>query len=200
MELRNTTADKLLGRGLPVQIGSYGVDTLLASNSSYADYAAHHQTLGHALLFRHERWPSAQRDRFTARVMDRETQLQALEALRRSRRLQAELQHPRILPVLDFFQHKGEWFSVFPRITEAHSLDDIITSIQNDDRPPYSITEFVSLSAGLTDGLAAIHRSGFVHRTLGTNNIHLDGSGYVRLADLGCATPISADDASARAF
>ena len=37
------------------------------------------------------------------------------EGLRRSRRLQAELQHPRIVPVIDFFEHEGEWFSVFAR-------------------------------------------------------------------------------------
>ena len=82
----------------------------------------------------------------------------------------------------------------------AHSLHEIITSIQNDHRPPYSIAEFVALSAGVTDGLAAIHRAGFVHRTLGTHNVLVDSHGQVRLADLGCATPVGADDAAARAF
>src|SRR5262249_28675119 len=38
------------------------------------------------------------------------------------------------------------------------------------------------------------------HRTLGTHNIVVDGNGYVRLGDLGCATPVGADDAAARAF
>ena len=89
---------------------------------------------------------------------------------------------------------------MFARIAEAQSLHEIITSIQRDHRPPYSIAEFVALSAGVTDGLAAIHRAGFVHRTLGTHNILVDSHGYVRLDDLGCATPIGADDAAARAF
>ena len=43
----------------------------------------------------------------------------ALEGLRRSRRLQAEIQHPQILPVVDFFEQHGEWFSVFPRVPDA---------------------------------------------------------------------------------
>ncbi len=132
--------------------------------------------------------------------MDRNTRLDALDGLRRSRRLQAELQHPRILPVVDFFELEGEWFSVFARIPTACSLSDVIISIRDDDRPPYSIAEFVALSAGVTDGLAAIHRAGFVHRTLGEHNVLVDGSDYVRLADLGCATPVGATDDAAEAF
>jgi serine/threonine protein kinase len=52
----------------------------------------------------------------------------------------------------------------------------------------------------VTDGLAAIHRAGFVHRTLGTHNVIVDNRGNVLLADLGCATPVGADDAAAKAF
>lgn len=58
----------------------------------------------------------------------------------------------------------------------------------------------MALCAGITEGLAAIHRAGFVHRALGSNNIHVDRDGFVRLTDLGCATPIGADDAAAIAF
>ena len=194
-----TTSDQLFGRTLPLPIGSYIVERLLSSGPGYADHDARHQELGHGLLFRHERWPSPRRTQ-GSRPMDRATQLDALDGLRRARRLQAELQHPRILPVIDFFEHEGEWCTVFARIPEAHSLHEIVSSIKGDYRPPYSIAEFVALSAGVTDGLAAIHRAGFVHRTLGAHNIIVDGAGYVRLADLGCATPIGADDAAARAF
>jgi hypothetical protein len=192
----------ILGRALPASIGSYVVERLLFETPGYSDYIARHRTLGHELLFRHERWPSP---REWGNVswhpnMDRETTQHAFEGLRRSRRLQAELQHPRILPAIDFFEQEGEWFSVFARIPSARSLRDIVASIRDERRPPYSISEFVALSAGVTDGLAAIHRAGFVHRTLGPHNILVDSGGYVRLADLGCATPVGADDAAARAF
>jgi serine/threonine protein kinase len=193
----NTTSDQLLGRALPLQIGSYVVERLLSGNPSYADYHAYHRTLGNVVLFRHERWPSPHR---TRDIMDLPTQLDALQGLRRSRRLQAELQHPRIVPVIDFFQHEDEWFSIFASIPDAQSLHEIFTAIQQDERPPYSLAEFVSLSAAVTDSLAAIHRAGFVHRTLGMHNIILDNGGYVRLADMGCATPVGVDDAAARAF
>jgi serine/threonine protein kinase len=197
MEEEKTRAAQLLGRALPTPVGSYVVERRLSAGSSYADYEAHHRTLGHGVLFRHERWPSQQRSHATG---DNAPGADALEGLRRSRRLQAELQHPHILPVIDFFEQEGEWFSVFARIPGACSLHDIISSIQKDHRPPSSVAEFVTLSAGVTDGLAAIHRAGFVHRTLGTNNVLIDSRGHALLADLGCATPVGAEDPAARAF
>jgi serine/threonine protein kinase len=188
---------------LPVEIGSYVVERVIWECPTYADYEAHHRTLGHRVLFRHEQWPSPHNPRGSGSIdpiMDRATELDALEGLRRSRRLQAELQHPRIVPIVDFFEHDGEWFSVFAQIPDAQSLRDIVSAIQQDQRPPYNLAEFVALSAGVTDGLAALYRAGFVHRTLGANNIIVDDRGYVRLADIGCATRIGADDAAARAF
>src|SRR5215468_4157304 len=99
----NSTTVRILGRELPVQIGPYIVERLIRSNPSYADYHARHHTLGHGLLFRHERWPSAADPR-DSRSIDTTTgdgaELDALEGLRRARRLQAELLHPRILPVI----------------------------------------------------------------------------------------------------
>jgi hypothetical protein len=178
----------LLGQKLPTEIGSYIVERRLQAGPSYADYAAHHRSLGHGVLFRHEHWSSelAMQD--------------ALDGLRRSRRLQAEIQHPHILPVVDFFEHRGEWFSVFPRVSDARSLNEIVISIARDQRPPFTISEFVAVSAGVTDGLAAIHRAGFVHRTLGIHNVLVDARDHVLLSDLGCATPVGADDAAAAAF
>ena len=193
----------ILGRALPASIGSYVVERLLFGTPGYSDYVARHRALGHELLLRHERWPSPRSDRGSQSwhpAMDPETTKHAFEGLRRSRRLQAELQHPRIVPVIDFFEHEGEWFSVFARIPAVRSLRDIIASIQDERRPPFSITEFVALSAGVTDGLAAIHRAGYVHRTLGPHNVFVDSAGFVRLADIGCATPMGADDEAARAF
>ena len=47
----------------------------------------------------------------------------------------------------------------------------------------------VTLSSAVTDGLAAVHRAGFVHRTLGSQSVLVDTSTFVLLSDLGCATP-----------
>jgi hypothetical protein len=184
----NQTTHWLLGQRLPTEIGSYRVERRVVSGPSYADYAGHHLSLGHGVLFRHEHWSAdlAMRD--------------ALEGLRRARRLQAEIQHPHILPVFDFFEHRGEWFSVFPRVADARALSEIIASIAKDQRPPFTIAEFVAVSAGVTAGLAAIHRAGFVHRTLGIHNVLVDPRDHVLLTDLGCATPVGADDAAAAAF
>lgn len=190
----------LLGAALPVRVASYVVERSRSVGASYADYDASHATLGHDVLVRHERWPSAHVPAGSTPFTDRADVLHALEGLKRARRLQAALLHPRILPVIDFFEHASEWFSVFACVPESRALQDVVTSIADGVRPPASIAEFVELSAGVTDGLAAIHRVGFVHRTLGIHNILMDGQGFVRLADLGCATPASADDDAAQAF
>jgi hypothetical protein len=203
MSQPTATTDRLLGRPLPQTIGVYDVERVLSANAGYADYEARHRTLGHRLLLRHERWPSPLSARGSGSLnpsMDRATELAALDGLRRARRLQAELHHPRLVPVIDFFELDDEWFSVFARIPGSQSLHDIVASIRRNQRPPCAIAEFVALSAGVTDGLAAIHRAGFVHRTLGTHNVVVDDQGYVRLADVGCATPVDADDQAARAF
>jgi tRNA A-37 threonylcarbamoyl transferase component Bud32 len=194
-------SSQLLGLTLPAQLGPYRVERLMSDggSASYADYEAHHRMLGHAVMVRHERWLAGQwaesSDDTIARTLE-----YAREGLRRSRRLQAELQHPRILPVIDFFDAEGEWFSVFARIPSAQSLHDVARAIRKNARPPVSIAEFVAVSAGVTDGLAAIHAAGFVHRTLGKDNVLIDDDGRVLLADLGCATPVDADDGAAKAF
>jgi len=176
----------LLGRRLPTAVGAYQVEGLSFESSGYTDYAAHHATLGNAVLFRHERWPLQSPS--------------GLEGLRRARRLQAELHHPRVVPVVDFFTVDGEWFSVFASIARALSLEDVIVSIRQGGRPPFSLSDFAAVSAGVTDGLAAIHKAGFVHRTLGTHNILLLDGEDVRLGDIGCATPIGVADDAAVAF
>jgi hypothetical protein len=203
MEEQTTSISEVLGRSIPTTIGSYVVERLLLDRTTYADYEARHRTLGHTVLFRHEGWPSQRTTRATRSisvVFDAVTSRHAFEGLRRSRRLQAELHHPRILPVIDFFDDDGEWFSVFARIPGAQSLHDVVSLIHTNARAPLSIAEFVALSAGVTDGLAAIHRAGFVHRTLGTHNVLVDNLGHVALADMGCATPLGAHDDAARAF
>ena len=173
---------------LPRTIGSYAVEQRIVAGPSYADYRARHITLGHRVLLRQERWPS------------QEGAPGAIEGLRRSRRLQAEIRHPHILPIIDFFEWNGEWFSVFASAPETQSLAEVIASITRGERPPLSISEFVALSGAVTDGLAAVHRLGFVHRTLGSHSVLVDSSGHVLLSDLGCATPLGSDDEAARAF
>lgn len=169
-------------------VGSYVLERQLVAGPSYADYEAVHTTLGNRVMVRHERWPSQQ------------PTSGAIEGLRRSRRLQAEIRHPHILPIIDFFEWNGEWFSVFASAPGTQSLAEIIASIKRGERPPLSISEFVALSGAVTEGLAGIHSLGFIHRTLSSHSVLVGSSGHVLLSDLGCATPLGTDDEATRAF
>jgi hypothetical protein len=176
-------------RDLPKTIGSYAVEQRIVAGPSYADYQARHVALGNRVVLRQERWPSQEG-----------AAPGAIEGLRRARRLQAEIRHPHILPIVDFFECNGGWFSVFASAPETQSLAEVIAAINSGQRPPLSLSEFVALSSAVTDALAAVHRAGFVHRTLGSQSVLVDSSSHVMLSDLGCATPLGADDEAARAF
>ena len=172
-----TTSEHLLGRPLPVQIASYVVERLLSGGPGYADYDAHHRTLGHGLLFRHERWPSRHGVRGSRSALPSWTSRpgcmlwRACSALADYRRRCNIRESFRSSTSSSTRVNGSRCLRRFPRPDCCH---EIITAIQNDHRPPYSIAEFVGLCAGVTDGLAAIHRAGFVHRTLGTHNIVVD--------------------------
>jgi hypothetical protein len=168
------------------RIGRYSVSAELSESPGYRDFDARHDVMGQPVLLRQEKWASGKNE-------DPDRQLH-LRALGRARRLQAEIRHPRILKVLDFFEVDGEWFTVFERDGSA-SLRTWVQEIDAGKRRHFSIDEYLRICSGLTDALAAIHRAGFVHRTLGVHDVLVTDECEAIMTDLGCAIAIGADDA-----
>jgi eukaryotic-like serine/threonine-protein kinase len=185
------TPPLLLGRPIPTLVGSYRVEAALKVAGLYADYLARHASLGHELLLRHERWPAEEAGTSDDRM--------SLEALRRARRLQAEVRHPRIVPVVDFFEQEGQWFSAFHRVDPAVTLGELADAIRSGKRPRLSLAEYFRLCEDVTEALAEIHRRGFVHRTLNPGNVLVDAAGDALVSDMGCAVPADERDPLARA-
>lgn len=178
-------AGNIRGEALPDSVGPYTVVGPPRDSSGYCDFDAIHTVMGHRVLLRHEKWPSTLSGDPDGDAL--------LRALRDARRLQAELRHPRILKVLDFLQVGGEWFTVFEHGGDR-TLQQYTELIRTRNHRPLHVHEYVRICAGLTDALAAVHRAGYVHRTLNAHSVVVAENYEPTMTDLGCATPIGADE------
>jgi len=98
-------------------------------------------------------------------------------------RIQARLQSPNVLPVLDVQQVGGRPALVMP-LVDGGSLADLLT------RHAPTPEEAIALGLGIARGLAAVHEAGIVHRDLKPANVLLDvhhGVVVPRVGDFGLA-------------
>ncbi|MCP3765480.1 MULTISPECIES: serine/threonine-protein kinase [unclassified Streptomyces] len=112
------------------------------------------------------------------------------EAARRELELGRGAGHPRLVRVLD---------SVTLSTPEHPSLDGAIVLVM--ERARYSLRDLLDtgvsedeggrLIAGICEGLAHLHRNGWVHADLKPENILVGEDGAVRLSDFGLATEVT---------
>lgn len=103
-----------------------------------------------------------------------------LNRFRREVKLVARLDHPHILPVLDYGEQDGYAYLVMP-IQEHGSLAD---------RMHYgklSMQEGARIFGQVASALSYAHQRGVVHRDIKPSNILLDEHGEAKLADFGLA-------------
>lgn len=94
-------------------------------------------------------------------------------------RLQSALQHPHILPILDYGEQDGAYYCVMPYI-EHGTLKDRIT------QHPLDFYDAESILTQIADALQFIHEAGLIHRDIKPANILLDEeTNHVWLADFG---------------
>ncbi len=105
-----------------------------------------------------------------------------LGRFRREVKLVAHLDHPHILPVLDYGEQDGYAYLVMP-VQEHGSLAD---------RMKYgklSMKEGARIFGQVASALSYAHQRGVVHRDVKPSNILLDEHGEAKLADFGLARP-----------
>ena len=100
-------------------------------------------------------------------------------------RHQAQMDHPNIVEMVDYFQIGDDYFLVQDYV-EGHTVDDIL------DRRKTGIPEKQSLSIikDVLNGLDCAHRKAIVHRDVKPSNVMVDMSGRARLTDFGIASQL----------
>ena len=100
----------------------------------------------------------------------------------REARVLAALQHPHILPLIDFGR-EGDWlYLVTPLITQGDLAERLARWGE-----PLPLDEVGRIMRQLTDALDTAHRAGIVHRDLKPANVLLDARGNCLLSDFGIA-------------
>jgi oligopeptide transport system substrate-binding protein len=95
-------------------------------------------------------------------------------------RLAAQLEHPNIVPLYDYWQDDKRAYLVM-RWLRGGSLKDALSA------GPYGLTAAVRLVDQVAGALETAHQNGVVHRDLKPSNILLDEAGNGYLSDFGIA-------------
>jgi eukaryotic-like serine/threonine-protein kinase len=103
-----------------------------------------------------------------------------VERFRREAHHIAALEHPSIVPMLQFIEKGAGLYVVMPLYAE--SLRDLL-----DRKQRLPLNEAVRIVTAVGSALAVAHSHGLVHRDVKPENILLDARGAVALADFGIA-------------
>jgi serine/threonine protein kinase/DNA-binding SARP family transcriptional activator len=92
----------------------------------------------------------------------------------------ARLQHPHIVPLIDFWRESDGAFLVM-RFAAGGSLADLMVD------GPLPVDQVLRIFGQLSSALDFAHRSGVVHRDIKPSNVLLDAEGNAYLSDFGIA-------------
>jgi eukaryotic-like serine/threonine-protein kinase len=100
---------------------------------------------------------------------------------RREMQAAARLNHPNMVGVLDAGEDRGVYFFAMEYV-EGRDLDGVVR-----DRGALPVEPAIDCVIQAARGLQAAHSRGIVHRDIKPGNLMLEGSGTVRVLDLGLA-------------
>jgi len=104
----------------------------------------------------------------------------------REARAVAQLNHPNILPVIDFGQEEGLSYIVMKYVASGTLKDRL--------GRPMDLTETTRIIEQIAAALDHAHGRGILHRDVKASNVLLDEGGWVQLADFGLAKILAGDE------
>ncbi|MBA3683990.1 MAG: protein kinase [Planctomycetes bacterium] len=160
---------------MPAQIGNYRILGKLGEGGMGVVYKAHHATLNRPVAIKVLKAEFASNQQFVARFL-------------REARSAAIIDHPNVVTVYDASMQDGLLYIVLRYVQGG----DLATLIHEQGR--LSEDKVLPIIAQCLFGLNAINANGMVHRDIKPANILLDADATPRLADLGLARSVEADD------
>ena len=123
-------------------------------------------------------------DRVVAiKVLNRELSQDAnlIQRFQAEAKTQAQMNHPNICTLYNFFNHGGQLFMVMEFI-EGMNLEQLVHQ-----RGPIPFPEAIPLFQQALFGLSQAHRMGVIHRDIKPSNIIINRQGIVKVMDFGIA-------------
>jgi WD40 repeat protein/DNA-binding SARP family transcriptional activator len=111
----------------------------------------------------------------------------------REAQLVARLEHPRIVPLYDYWREPDAAYLIM-RFLRGGSLEDLL------DDGPLELEHAALILDQLGEALAAAHHQGVVHRDVKPGNVLLDEAGNAYLSDFGIALETGAPEQTAGAM
>ena len=108
------------------------------------------------------------------------------ERFEREARAVAQLNHPNILPILDFGQEDDFSFIVMKLVSSGTLKDQLGKAIE--------LSEVAHIIEQIAAGLDHAHERGILHRDVKPSNILLDENNWVQLTDFGLAKMMAGDE------
>jgi hypothetical protein len=91
----------------------------------------------------------------------------------------ARLDHPNIIPIYSAGEHEGHAYMVM-KFVDGATVSRLIS-----ERGQLSVRDTVAIVIQVCDGLAHMHRRGFVHRDIKPSNVMVDENGHAFVLDFG---------------
>ena len=158
-------SDALIGKTL----GKFQILEVIGRGGMATVYRAHQKTMKRDVAVKVMKREISEDEEFITRF-EREAEIFAV------------LQHPHILPVIDFGRSDDGWIYIVFRLIEGGGLDTQIRAKGSID-----VEIAAKMLAQISSALTFAHEKGVIHRDLKSNNILLDNRDNAYLTDFGIA-------------